>query len=580
MKMLRILTAALFVGMLVSCQRHFLDQTPLNNISDAEYWKTANDLRLYANNYYNTMLPAYASYLQVGYFGEDADQGSDNMVNATYNPNLNGETVVPATGGGWSWTSLRDLNYFMANYSKANDSWSNIAPYVGETLFFRALFYFNMLRTFGDLPWINKPLNVTDTVILYANRLPRNIIADSILSDLDAAISYLPSKGGAEPFRVTKEVATLFASRVALYEGTWEKYHAIDSFGVQGQSGQKYLEKAAALAEALINSGVQHLDNVGISNGYWSVFNQTDYSGSGEVMLWRKYDVSAGIAHHWYLYVPIGLTHGITKSLVDDYLCTDGKPISVSPLYKGDDSLKHVGANRDPRLGQTVYLPGSVITTNRPGGVPDVIFDVPDLTNGANPPTGYELFKGQNTDYAQQSTDLSTQALIYFRYAEALLNFAEAKAELGTLTQADLDKSINLLRDRVNMPHLELDDITSDPNWAFPDLSPVINEVRRERRIELACEGFRHDDIMRWAAAGRLIHGWQPKGPKLGQWLTLFTPETLNKYPAGADGYIEPYKNIPAMANGYQFNVNRNYLWPLPADQLTLNPGLRQNPGW
>lgn len=376
----------------------------------------------------------------------------------------------------------------------------------------------------------------------------------------------------------------LLQSRVALYEASWEKYHKNDPFGVSGQDGTKFFQKAATAAQDLMKLNTYSIENTGIPNGYQRLFNQVDYSASSEIMFWRKFDLSAGITHHWYLFIPLALDRGITKSLVDDYLCIDGEPAAVSALYKGDNTLNDVKTNRDPRLAQTVYFPGDAITTNRPNSQPDVIFQAPDLTSSANVPTGYILKKGTNTEYLQQSgmgNSTSTQALIYFRYAEALLNFAEAKAELGILTQADLDKSINLLRKRVQMPDLNLSSITSDPKWLFADLSPLLNEIRRERRIELACEGFRHDDIFRWAAADRLIRGWQPKGAKLAQWTGLFTSETLSKYPTDANGYITPYQKITALSNGFQFKLNRDYLSPIPTDQLVLNPNLKpNNPNW
>ena len=567
--------------LLASCTKNFLDQTPNVIISETEFWKSTNDLKLYANNYYNTMLPPLSGYFEVGYYGHDADMGSDNMIKAPYNSHLNGETVLPASGGGWDWTTLRTLNYFMANYSKVNDSWDNVKPYVGETLFFRAMFYYNMLRNFGDLPWISEPLNSTDTLKLYGPRVSRSIIADSILKDLDRAIEYLPSRTTGPAARLNRETAMLFASRVALYEGTWEKYHAGTTFGVAGKNGTPFLQKSADISNELINNAAGYgLDNAGATNGYRQVFNQTDYSNSNEVMLWRKFDNAQGLSSRWYLFVPLALDRGITKNLVDDYLCADGKPAGISPLYKGDDSLLHVIANRDPRLQQTIFVPGVAITTNRTGNAPDLIFEKPDFANSANVPTGYELLKGHITSAAQQGEN-STQALIYFRFAEVLLNYAEAKAELGTLIQADVDKTINKLRQRAGMIQMDISNIITDPAWKFPQLSPVINEVRRERRVELACEGFRHDDIYRWAAADELIVNWKPKGAKLKQWATLFPADVLNKYPVDSNGYIEFFKNIPGMNAGYQFKVNRDYLLPIPADQLVLNPALgNNNPGW
>ncbi|MBP6023860.1 RagB/SusD family nutrient uptake outer membrane protein [Ferruginibacter sp.] len=578
--------ASSMIFLLAGCRKNLLDLTPQDRISDAQYWKTPNDLQLYCNSFYNSVLPSYTGFFNLGIYGLDADQGSDDMIlTANYNSAMNGERTVPASGGGWSWGQLRNINYFLANYNRVQASSSAVNPFAGEALFFRAWFYFDKLKAFGDVPWINKPLLATDTSIIYGSRLKRNIIADSILADLDRAIALLPTKSSAQARRINKEIAMAFQSRVALFEGTWEKYQAGTSFGVTGSDGSQYLNKAAQVAEALITSNVHQLDNVGVNYGYWKLFNQTDYSSSKEIMFWRKYSITdnPSYGHNWIVTLVRGGGRGLTKNLVDYYLCSDGKPISGNPLYQGDDSLMKVVANRDPRLVQTLCVPDGqhVLTQSTPAS----IFTVPGFTGaiGDKNATGYQAYKGLSPDPTMQQniSDVGTTGLIFFRYAEVLLNFAEAKAELGTLTQADVDKSIKKLRDRVGMTNLNLASITNDPNWNFPALSPVINEVRRERRIELAAEGFRRDDIFRWAAADKLIVGWKPKGAKKNQWTTLFPANVLNAYPADANGYIELYKNVGAMATGYKFNLNRDYLSPLPTNELTLNPKLLpQNPGW
>lgn len=574
------------VALLVSCKKDYLDRTPLSSISDAEFWKTTSDLQLYCNGFYNRMLPSYTGFGNIGIYGQDADQGSDNMIGNTYNGTLNAERTVPTSGGGWSWTELRNINYFMTHYNRVNDSWDNMKPYVGEALFFRAYFYFGMLKSFGDLPWINAPIEKYDDPMLFSPRLSRKIVADSILKDLDKAISYLPTKGSAKAFRINKEIAMAFQSRVALFEGTWEKYHAGTPFGVAGSDGSVFLQKAAQTAEALINAGIYDLDNKTVDAGnYWRLFNQSDYSNSKEVMFWRRYEIGK-ISHNWHRYTNAGAGRGVTKNLVDDFLCNDGLPTSSSPKYQGDATIAQVVKDRDLRLSQILYVADGnhLITTNIPGGVPNAVFTVPQLLGGGegSNTTGYQLYKGHNTDYFQQyAAEVGTTGLILFRYAEVLLNFAEAKAELGTLSQADVDKSINKLRQRVGMPNLMVGAIVSDPKWIFPALSPIINEVRRERRVELACEGYRRDDVFRWAAADELIVGWKPKGAKKAQFNGLVDAAALNKYPVDADGYIEYYKNAAPMATGYKFNLGRDYLSPLPTDQLALNPKLApQNPGW
>lgn len=571
---------------LIGCKKDILDLTPQDKITDAQYWKTSNDLQLYVNGFYSRMLPTYNGFNTLGIYGLDADQGSDNMIlTSEYNKTINGERTVPASDAGWSWKELRNINYFLANYNRVEAAPAAVNPFVGEALFFRAWFYFEKMKAYGDVPWINKPLLVADKDLIYGARLKRNIIADSILNDLDRAISLLPAKSLAQGQRVNKEIAMAFQSRIALFEGTWEKYHAGTVFGVNGSNGIKYLEKAAAVSEALMNANVYQLDNGGVDFGYWKLFNQTDYNASKEIMFWRKYSITDNPAfgNNWVITLKRGGGRGLTKNLIDAYLCTDGQPIAGNALYEGDNTLMQVVANRDPRLNQTICTPDGKHTLLQ--SQPAEIFSVPGFTGAISDKTatGYQSYKGLNPDPVMQQniSNIGYTGLIYFRYAEVLLNFAEAKAELGTLSQSDIDKSIKKLRDRVGMPNLNIGSIIDDPNWEFPSLSPVINEVRRERRVELAVEGFRKDDIFRWAAANKLLVGWKPKGAKREQWAASFPASVLNAYPVDANGYIELYQTIGAMSAGYKFNLNRDYLSPVPQNELTLNPKLLpQNPGW
>lgn len=574
-------TGAIVIGLVLltftisSCDKDFLEESPQDRISDGQFWKSSSDLRLYANNFYN-YFPSYAGYFTFGPYGLDADQGSDNMIKTAYNSRLNGELTV-SNAGGWNWSDIRNINYFLDNYSKSTEDFDVIKKYVGEAYFFKAMRYFEKVKTFGDVPWFTNVVNTGDDA-LYAARTPRKVVVDSIINNLDKAISYLPSKNRGESFRINKEIAMLLQARIALYEGTWEKYHQGTDFGVASSDGSSLLTKAAEVSENIINSGVYSLDNTGVDMGYWKLFNQSDYSSSSEIMFWRKWDVANGLFSRWSRYSRFGTGRGITKSLVDDYLCTDGKPISGNSLYQGDDNLLNLVKNRDPRLAQTIQVnDGDHYVTE-----PTVPFTYPAF-DGANEDkcvTGYQIYKGHSPDANQQTDRGGDIGVIYFRYAEALLIFAEAKAELGSLSQSDVDKSINLLRDRVGMPHLNIGLIETDPNWSFPSLSGVINEVRRERRIELAAEGYRHDDIMRWAAADELISNWKPKGAKRNQWDGVVDEALLNYFSIDGSGYIELYKESGPMANGYQFKLNRDYLLPIPLDQITLNPNLTQNPNW
>jgi hypothetical protein len=569
----------LFIATLVlttSCEK-FLDRPPLDTITDKEMKFSKKEMELYANQYYVN----FPQFLDAFY----ADNSSDNMVYGSfdYNPLLAGTVTVPNSGGGWSWTNIRSVNYFLANYQITTEALADVGTYIGEVYFWRAWFYFNLMKRFGDLPWYNAPLG-TNSEELYAPRISRSIIADSILSDLDRAINLLAPVAQSTPQRIHKDVAIAFKARVALYEGSWEKYHEGTPFGVANANYNKYFQAAADAAEMLINSGYYN-----ISPGsnpqwdYWSLFNQRDLSGNKEVIFWRKYDLSQGLTHNGQAMLLLeGGNTGLSKQLVDDYLCKDGLPVSLSPLYLGDDSIARVITNRDPRLSQTIYVRGYARVIQN--GDTSSRFSEPDLnkTGSIRNTTGYQLYKGAAPNLESQGGGAAsgvgaTTASILFRYAEVLLTYAEAKAELGACTQEVLDATVNKLRDKVAMPHLAVNVGFSDPNWDFPSLSPLLNEIRRERRIELACEGYRYDDLMRWAAT-HLI-----KAPLLGAKFSQFEGKTFDPPLSGisvnANGYIAPYLNTPA-AGGWQFDPSKHYLAPLPTNELTINTALTQNPNY
>ena len=392
----------------------------------------------------------------------------------------------------------------------------------------------------------------------------------------------------------------LLQARVALYEGTWEKYHALKNtpFKVEGSDGSKFIRKAAEVSGVLMtlaeSNGMTAL-STDVSpeslGAYNHLFMQKDYSTNKEVLFWRKYEpgvvfsrISGGLYN--------GGGRGLTKRMIELYLCTDGKPIKESSLYQGDSDIKTLIINRDPRLNQTICVDdGKHVGWNEWNS----FWEYPLIfgeTATSRTPTGYQLYKGHDGDRTENFSQTNPSCgMIYFRYAEALLIYAEARAELGEITQSDIDKTVNALRARAGMPAmglLDMSTITTDPNWLHPDLSPILNEIRRERTIELACEGFRREDIFRWAAADELIKGYIPKGAIWDQWKNYpGAPEDFNKAwtdlldRVDENGYVDPYRTFPAVsATGYNFNLNRDYLLPLPTQELTLNHALKQNPGW
>ncbi len=578
MKNIRHITFLLLAVFAVSCSDDLLDKLPEDEISPEQYWKTPNDLALFLNQFYTTF-PVHSGW-NGGIF--EFDNNSDNLADININTRFVGSNnTAPTSDGTWNsnYSRIRSVNYYLENSATAEGPQDLIEAYNGEAYFFRAMFYFDLLKKFGGVPYIDKVLN-TDSPELMSPRIPRNELATKIIEDLDKAIANLKPKSATEAFRVHRGMALALKSNVALYEGTWEKYHEGTAFAAPTNESAKFLQLAADAAETLINEGNYTLYNNGEENTYWSLFNKVDYSGVSEVMFWKKYDTSEGVDHRVGHYIPQnGAGTGVTKSLVDSYLSVDGQPIAISPLYSSsqESSLSTIVENRDPRLAQTIATPGDLITER--AGNPDIFFEYPTFrdNNEVVSTTGYQIYKGGSTDEGQRTE--STIGAIIYRYAEVLLNFAEAKAELGTLTQGDLDKSINLLRARVGMPSLTLTPV-ADPNKAFPGVSDLINEIRRERRVELALEGKRFDDLMRWKA-DHLIIGQRHQGFKIigsdmeDEFADLIGSSIL----VNEEGYIDPYIN--AIPSGFGFNPNRDYLSAIPTEQIVLTDGaVTQNPGW
>jgi hypothetical protein len=427
-----------------------------------------------------------------------------------------------------------------------------------------------------------------------AARTPSKIVIDKMIEDLDFAVANLKTPDVVESGRVNKFAALQLLSRICLYEGTWLKYRNLTGW-------QDYLQKATTACEKIITEG--GFDIVkgnapyifdGFPLTYRQQFIQEDLTSNNECVLARIYKkdlLMHGLSRN------VGETGcGISKDMIEDFLCTDGKPIALSPLYLGDDSLQMEMTNRDPRLRNMVdnknlpyYLDGS-----KPISYPVTPVAISLC------PTGYLASKFRDPVPAQNEANQTTYDWFVFRYAEVLLNFAEAKAELGTLSQSDLDNSINKLRARldepgkfimgtlsINPPADPLAIVNGNPRYGYT-ISPLIYEIRRERRIELAFEGFRWDDIHRWNA-GKLIEN--PK-TMLGLTVNDQVISRYKKFNGGTDQFSgrtffsftdwdgKQKMLLKVYANSTRTWNDKLYLDPLPTTQLTLNPNLVQNPGW
>lgn len=561
----------IFAGSLLitACNKEdFLNRYPLDEIAEPFFFQKPNDAKLYVNQYYER-----------GNFGirniSGWDLDADLYLSQTgVNVRLEGNRTVnqaPAL----NYTKVRSINYFFENYHHIEGGFDEYKQYVGEAHFFKAFFYYDLLKSFGDVQWLDKVLT-TESPELYEGRTARNVVADKIIAHLDTAAMYLTENKNEGGTRINKWIALLIQSRVALYEGSWEKYHNGTVFGVTNPDPDKYFLKAIEAAEQIMNSGLYDIYTTGNpDNDYFQLFGLRDYSQNPEVMFWTKMDLDLGIHSHSKLYsleTPAG--YGLTKELADAYLCTDGKPIAVSSLFEGYGNVNDEMENRDPRFEQTIFNTSHDWQIDGEGNVKtwQEVYNGLYSNTAYSSPTGYVRRKDYNPIMAYHHLNFEETPTPQYRYAEVLLNYIEAKAELGDATQADVDKTIKRLRDRVGMPNLVIDHITNDPNWDFPKLSPLINEIRRERKIEMVLEGLRWDDIARWAAADELIVGKRPKGTKAAQF-----PRSPS-FPTDENGFLDPFK--AALPNGYRFDIERDYLNPIPLSELTLNRNLTQNPGW
>jgi len=402
--------------------------------------------------------------------------------------------------------------------------------------------------------------------------------------------------------RIHKDVARALKSEVALFEGTWEKYHKAENNAfydksVTDEKIRSYFTQAAAAAKEVMDRGVWRIYNTGNPlNDYRQMFQTTDLSSNPEVLWFKMYDGDQ-IGNNVNRYLNMGGgSAGVTASLVDDYLTIDGRPfigeeqIEAKKVW-GNELLPTV---RDPRLSQTVCIPGQILRPDQGG------YTLPPLVASGyhQNTTGYSLLKHVQIDYTGNldAEFKGATPAIQFRYADVLLNYAEALAELDGAAKAnEIIAALQPLRDRAGMPAVDFDrEYNQDPSYPFNGLDKYIQAVRRERRIEKACEGRRLEDILRWAAADELIVGkWATGALYVGSNLekhegysTLIydQPSGNNLYLTGNPGdalrYIVPV-NPANYPNGWQFKLDRNYLLPLQERMITLTDGLwEQNPGW
>ncbi|MCM1484122.1 MAG: RagB/SusD family nutrient uptake outer membrane protein [Muribaculaceae bacterium] len=588
------LIASMALGM-TSC--YDLNQEPQGVLSSAAPFKTVAEMQSYLNQFYQSAVRTqdFAAGGGGGIAGNDCS--SDNMAANSVNQRMAGKTSLGNGNSLGQYTYIRNVNFLLSNLDNCDAKGStSYNQCVGEAYYFRAWYYYQMLINYGGVAWVESPLEA-DLALMDLQRESRSVIADHILADLDQAIANLGEQSRSGSFRIHRDVARALKSEVALFEGTWEKYHKAknDPFydpTVTDDKIRDYFTQAAAAAKAVMDRGVWQIYNTGNKNNdYRVIFQTTDLSSNSEVLWFKKYD-GEEIGNNVNRYLNTGGgSAGITASLVDDYLTIDGRPfvgqekLDAKKVW-GQELLPTV---RDPRLAQTVCTPGQILRPDRGG------YTLPPLVGATwNCTTGYSMLKHVQIDYTGSLDNEYKGATpaIQFRYADVLLNYAEALAELGGAANAQaIIDAIHPLRARVGMPDMDFDrEYNTDPEYPFAHLDKYIQAVRRERRVEKACEGRRFEDILRWAAADELLVGQWPHGALfIGSNLeTAYTglvwdqAEGNNLLLTGAPG--DAYRYIVPMdkadyPTGWQFRVNQDYLLPISVNMVNKY-GWDQNPNW
>ena len=471
------------IVLLGSCSKDFLNKGSQIIFDDTNFWTSENNVKSYCWEFYNRFAGFGTGTNGDFYFTTFSDDQAASGMNDF-------PSAPPASDGNWEYTYIRKANLLLQRAPEVPMSEEAINHYLGVARFFRAYEYANMVRHFGDVPYINSYLDQSWTELIYTPRTSRNIVVDSIVADLQFAAQHVRtaerSKALGDANVLSREAVWAYLSRVALYEGTYAKY--VTDASTSGSSSTS--STSGAQSEKLLRIAKEAAANLvagpyTLSPEYKEVYSSMDLSKNNEVILYKSY-VSGVMTHSVVGYTNSStMMSGLTKDAVDSYLCTDGLPISLSPLYQGDDNITATLANRDLRLAQSVDDRLAYI------GTPN--------EKGFTSSTGYKITKFDNdalTPSEMLAPNNPTDAPIFW-LAEVYLNYAEAAAELGELTQSDLDATINLLRQRAGVAPMMLSSVPDDP-LRDQDVPALIWEIRRERRCELMMDGFRSWDIRRW----------------------------------------------------------------------------------
>lgn len=588
--------AAAALLFLSSCNDGFLEKYPETEIGQESFFNNEQDLNLASLRLYD--FPSVGGY----YISDAVTDNAWTTGSAELKNMMVSTPSAESLTSGWDWEKVRNCNFFLENFRRAAVSEQRLNHYEGLGRFFRARAYVEKVKRYSDVPWIEQTVSTDNEGILFAARAPRELVVGKILEDYDFAINNIDET--APNGAVNRWVAKADYARFLLYEGTFRKYHPELNLT---SSADALLQRAVEVAQDIITNSGFFIHNTGNPReDYGSLFFNTNLFAVGEIIFARDYahellngdvwDTSDGVFGNYEVF-PV-------KDLVQAYLMEDGSFYSAQPNYAQNEFVDEF-KNRDPRMYQTLAYPGWELVRSGTYLQGSGLY-VQQLAKNFS---GYHQIKGlYNTTNLQERNNID---LPLYRFAETLLIYAEAKAELGQLTQGDLDISVNMLRARAGMPGMTLNppvdpvQAAKFPNVSSPQRAEIL-EIRRERRIELAFEGFRYDDLMRWEV-GKLLEK-EPQGiyfSRLGQHdlngdgvpdiillpasesipaqretNSLGVPFIYYRVGTFANPDVSVFLssptsgNVQVVENAGTFETPKYYYRPIPQSQIQLNPNL------
>ena len=592
--------AILFACVSFCACEDFLTQENPNKIESEYYFKDESSLEIYANGLTRSFATGIKNFVNGD---KNADTHAWDGAAAYFKDNYSASDA--SNWGTSNWSQLRSINFYLDNMRKADAPEAVLNHYEGVGRFFRALFYYAKVRTFGAVPWYEKSIEATDQEALFKDRDNREYVCRKILADLDYACTYCSTAASYrnQASYIHRYVALALKARFCLYEGTMRKYHTLDpSTGRPWQSDESamYLGECVKACEAIIGDGVYHLtDNAADRRTqYRAMFIESNATTAyaNEIIWARNYDSELNVTHYMnsYFINQQYANYAFTRQFINTYLMTDGTPFTDKyPDYDSVDFTTEC-SGRDYRLAQTIRTPGFTRDGGTTQWAPDVTFSK----------TGYQPIKWLTDDSSKDTnTSKCDNDVPLMRYAEVLLNYAEAKAELNEMSEEVWNKTIKPLRERAGVTSIY--PTTADPYMVeyFQNqvTDPFILEVRRERGIELTMENVRYDDIIRWHQGELFARPW--KGIWIAASVTpidlngdgvndcIVTSDPNNKSPLkilfidgaseaghklsqGTSGNILPATAIERKWHDYK------YVKPIPTTALQENPNLTQNPEW